>query len=126
MFRTWLPPRERNSAKGIKAACARWAQRSLRRSLTGLYIWFTWRQVFILLGLVGAAVGLIFARWYRDNPATHSSVDAAELALLPVRTLRPASHGSGVTWTSIIRSPSVWALGLQWFAHYYGFYFYIT
>ena len=126
MFRTWLPLRERNSAEGIKAACARWGAAIAPALITGLYTWFTWRQVFVLLGVVGAALGLIFALWYRNDPATHASVNAAELALLPVRPPRPASHGSGATWTAIVRSRSVWALGLQWFAHYYGFYFYIT
>ena len=126
MFRTWLPPRERNSAEGIKAACARWGAAIAPALITGFYAWFTWRQVFVLLGLLGAALGLVFALWYRDNPATHSSVNAAELALLPARRPRNTSHGTGATWTSIISSRSVWALGLQWFAHYYGFYFYIT
>jgi ACS family D-galactonate transporter-like MFS transporter len=31
-----------------------------------------------------------------------------------------------VAWPKLIRSRSVWALGAQWFCHYYGFYFYIT
>jgi predicted MFS family arabinose efflux permease len=29
-------------------------------------------------------------------------------------------------WKKLLRSRSVWALGIQWFCHYYGFYFYIT
>jgi MFS transporter, ACS family, glucarate transporter len=126
MFRTWLPPRERNSAEGIKAACARWGAAIAPALITALYAWFTWRQVFVLLGLAGAVLGLIFARWYRDDPATHSSVNAAELALLPVRRPREVLHDTAATWSAIVRSRSVWALGLQWFAHYYGFYFYIT
>jgi len=126
MFRIWLPPRERNSAEGIKAACARWGAAIAPALITALYAWFTWRQVFVLLGLAGAALGLFFARWYRDDPATHSSVNSAELALLPVRQPRHAQHDNAATWRAIIRSRSVWALGAQWFAHYYGFYFYIT
>ena len=31
-----------------------------------------------------------------------------------------------VSWGKLLRSRSVWALGLQWFCHYDGFYFYIT
>jgi MFS transporter, ACS family, glucarate transporter len=126
MFRTWLPPRARNSAEGIKAACARWGAAIAPALITALYAWFTWRQVFVLLGLAGAALGLIFARWYRDDPATHSSVNAAELSLLPARRSGHAQPDHGASWNAIIRSRSVWALGLQWFAHYYGFYFYIT
>jgi MFS family permease len=126
MFRTWLPQRERNSAEGIKAACARWGAAVAPALISALYAWFTWRQVFVLLGVAGIALGLVFVQWYRDDPRTHPSVNAAELALLPVPRVKPASHGSGATWKAIIGSRSVWALGLQWFAHYYGFYFYIT
>ncbi len=125
MFRTWLPPRERNSAEGIKAACARWGAAIAPALIAAMYAWLTWRQVFILLGVLGGAIGLIFMRWYRDNPRDHPSVDAAELAMLP--PLQHSSHGGSVdAWRAIAASRSVWALGLQWFAHYYGFYFYIT
>ncbi len=126
MFRTWLPARERNSAEGIKAACARWGAAIAPALISGLYGWFTWRQVFVLLGLIGVGLGLAFARWYRDDPSQHPSVNAAELALLPVRQPRHSSHGDSAIWMAIVSSRSVWALGLQWFAHYYGFYFYIT
>jgi MFS family permease len=111
MFRTWLPQRERNSAEGIKAACARWGAAIAPALFTALYAWFTWRQVFILLGLFGAALALIFVRSYKDGPRPAG---------------RNSSHGTSATWTAILQSRSVWALGLQWFAHYYGFYFYIT
>src|SRR5207247_9952224 len=32
----------------------------------------------------------------------------------------------GATWGAVLRSRSAWALCVQWFCHYYGFYFYIT
>ena len=31
-----------------------------------------------------------------------------------------------VPWRKLFVSPSAWALCLQWFCHYFGFYFYIT
>jgi predicted MFS family arabinose efflux permease len=33
---------------------------------------------------------------------------------------------ASVPWGRLAGSPSVWGLCLQWFCHYYGFYFYIT
>jgi sugar phosphate permease len=125
MFRTWLPKQQRNSAEGIKAACARWGAAIAPALLAALYSWFTWRQVFVGLGLLGGAMGWIFVRWYRDNPSQHPSVNAAEIALLPPYS-SSRHHASAATWKAITGSGSVWALGLQWFAHYYGFYFYIT
>jgi MFS transporter, ACS family, glucarate transporter len=126
MFRTWLPPRERNLAEGIKAATARWGAAAAPPLIAALYTWFTWRQVFLVLGLAGILFGVLFFRWYRDDPRKHPSVNAAELALLPPPRSPASSHEAGTPWGKIVRSRSVWALGLQWFAHYYGFYFYIT
>jgi MFS family permease len=111
MFRTWLAPQERNSAEGIKAACARFGAAATPPVMAALFVCFSWRTVFALFGLFGVVWALAFHRWYRDRPA--------ELR-------RVASHGSGDFWRKLIASRSVWALGLQWFCHYYGFYFYIT
>jgi MFS family permease len=125
MFRIWLPPHERNEAEGIKAACARWGAAVAPAIFAVLYGWLTWRQVFFLLGIVGAVIGWIFVGWYRDNPREHPAVNAAELALLPVPSGQK-HHADSAVWKAIVRSRSVWALGIQWFSHYYGFYFYIT
>jgi MFS family permease len=125
MFRTWLPQRERNAAEGIKAACARWGAAIAPVLLAALYSWFTWRQVFLGLGLLGGVLGCVFIRWYRDDPRLHPSVNAAELALLPAPSA-VRHHANAATWRAIAGSRSVWALGVQWFAHYYGFYFYMT
>lgn len=39
----------------------------------------------------------------------------------------PPHHGHlEVRWGALLRSRSAWALCLQWFCHFYGFYFYIT
>jgi ACS family glucarate transporter-like MFS transporter len=125
MFKTWLPPNERNSAEGIKAASARWGAAITPALIAGLYGYMSWREVFVLFGAVGILWGLVFSWWYRDDPREHPSVNRAELDLLPPAS-RARSHTEGVSWPKLVRSRSVWALGIQWFCHYYGFYFYIT
>jgi MFS family permease len=124
VFRRWLPRAERNSAEGIKAASARWGAAIAPPVIAALYGLIGWRQVFLLLGLVGVVAGVVFHRWYRDDPRDHSSINDAELALIPAAA--PVRGHAGVSWTKLAHSRSVWALGLQWFSHYYGFYFYIT
>ena len=125
MFRTWLPPHERNTAEGIKAAAARWGAAITPALMAALFSYTTWRHVFALFGLVGIAWGVVFYSWYRDRPADHPSVNEAELRLIP-----PAAawqpHWDAAFWKRLTASRSVWALGIQWFCHYYGFYFYIT
>jgi len=108
MFRLSLPPDERNSAEGIKAASARWGAAITPSLMVFLFAYMTWRKVFLVFGALGIVWAAVFFFWYKDPPATVPA---------PV---------SGVSWEKVIRSPSVWLLGIQWFCHYYGFYFYIT
>ncbi len=109
MFRTWLTPRERNTAEGIKAACARFGAAVTPPLMAALFVYFSWRTVFALFGLFGVLWGVVFHRWYRDRPGP----------------MRKAPRRDDF-WRRLIASRSVWALGIQWFCHYYGFYFYIT
>jgi ACS family D-galactonate transporter-like MFS transporter len=52
-------------------------------------------------------------------------VSKAELRIIPaVADTRP--HWDAAFWKKLLGSRTVWALGIQWFCHYYGFYFYIT
>jgi MFS family permease len=112
VFRTWLSPRERNSAEGIKTACARFGAAVTPALMAALYLWLSWRKVFMLFGVVGLLWGVLFRRWYRDRPSGRQPVTAP--------------HGDAAFWKKLLASRSVWALGIQWFCHYYGFYFYIT
>ena len=110
VFRTWLSPVERNSAEGIKAAAARWGAAITPALMAGLYAYWNWRQVFAVFGALGVAWAALFWGWYRDEP----------------RERARTSELHTVSWSKLARSRSVWALGIQWFCHYYGFYFYIT
>jgi ACS family glucarate transporter-like MFS transporter len=125
VFRTWLPPSERNVAEGIKAASARWGAAITPALIALLYGYLNWRQVFALFGAVGILWAIVFFRWYRDQPGDHPSVNEAELSLLPAPATQRRLE-TGVSWKKLVRSRSAWALGAQWFCHYYGFYFYIT
>lgn len=109
LFRTHLTRDERNSAEGIKAAAARWGAAITPALMAALYTWCNWRTVFMIFGVLGAAWSLAFCWWYRNE-------------VRPAHSLRAES----VPWRRIVGSSSVWALGIQWFCHYYGFYFYIT
>lgn len=123
LFKTWLPVRERPVAEGLKAASARLGAAVAPALVVFLYAFMSWKNVFLVFGLVGFAWAGAFYWWFRDAPSEHPSVNAAELALIPAADHR--GHG-GAPWGDYIASPSLWMLCLQWFCHYYGFYFYIT
>ena len=124
-FSTWLPQSERPMAEGLKATAARWGAAFTPWLIVSLYRYFSWRQTFAVFGAIGVAWAAAFYWWYRDDPATHPQVNRAELALLPPAS---ATHAglAGTPWRKFLGSGSAWALCVQWFCHYYGFYFYIT
>jgi ACS family glucarate transporter-like MFS transporter len=125
VFRTWLPPRERNTAEGIKAASARWGAAITPALMVSLYGFLNWREVFVLFGATGLVWGVLFHAWYRDRPAEHPAVNAAEIDLIPAQSFQRAEFDVQF-WKRLAGSRTAWALGVQWFCHYYGFYFYIT
>lgn len=107
MFRTSLNPSERNMAEGIKAAAARWGAALTPAMMAALFTFMSWREVFLLFGAVGIAWAAVFWAWSRGRLSER------------VET----GHGA---WKPLLKSRTVWLLGIQWFCHYYGFYFYIT
>ena len=85
----------------------------------------TWRWAFVLFGALGVFWAIGFFRWFRDRPAEHPGVNAAELALMDGAEVNAPSHAS-VPWGLLAKSPTVWLLWLQYFCMSYGWYFYIT
>jgi sugar phosphate permease len=75
-----------------------------------------WRWAFVLFGVVGVLWAVLFWRWYRDDPATHAGVSAAERDYIN-RGRTTDSDTSGVTvvavpWDRVMRSRNIWLLGL--------------
>jgi ACS family glucarate transporter-like MFS transporter len=125
-FSAWLPRSERPMAEGIKATSARWGAAFTPYLIVSLYRFFTWRETFVLFGGIGVIWAAAFYWWYRDDPAAHPGVNQAELALLADRKAELGEVTGGAPWRKFLSSRSAWALCIQWFCHYYGFYFYIT
>jgi len=113
VFRTWLSPKERNAAEGIKAASARWGAAITPALMAILYQRLNWREVFLLFGAVGVLWAVVFFRFYRDQPSSSVTVPTAARA--------HSSPAPGISWKKLLRARSIWALGIQWFCHYYGF-----
>jgi ACS family glucarate transporter-like MFS transporter len=124
LFKTWLPVRERPVAEGLKAASARLGAAVAPVLVVFLYTFMSWKNVFLVFGLVGFVWAGAFYWWFRDTPAQHPSVNAMELAMLPAAE-QDRSH-TAAPWSEYVVSPSLWMLCVQWFCHFYGFYFYIT
>lgn len=108
-FRTWLPPEERARAEGWKACSARWGAGAAPLLVVSIYASLGWRFAFVLFGAIGFIWAAFFYFLFRNNPGNEA----------PVVTRQ-------APFAVFLRSRSAWALCVQWFCHFYGFYFYVT
>ncbi len=124
MFRTWLPLDERPVAEGLKASSSRLGAAVAPYLVVTLLAYISWRGVFLVFGCLGFVWAAAFFVWFRDRPAEHASVNAAELARIPAA--EPERGHTSAPWGRLLTASSLWLLALQWFCHFYAFYFYIT
>jgi ACS family glucarate transporter-like MFS transporter len=125
MLSGWLPARERVTAQALMWACARWGG-AATPPLTLLCItWFGWRRAFVIFAALGVVWCVVFLLWFRDDPATHGAVNAAEREMLEASRVL-MTHRAGSSWLSLLFTGQVAALVLQYFCFSYVWYFYIT
>ena len=125
IFTIWLPSNERVRAQGILWLSARWGGAFTPMLVALVLAYMSWRWAFVLFGGIGLVWAVGFSRWFRDRPAEHPSVNAAELALMDGAERNAPSHAS-VPWGKLCSNPTVLLLWLQYFCMSYGWYFYIT
>jgi ACS family glucarate transporter-like MFS transporter len=125
-FSVWLPENERAVAEGWKAAMARWGAAFAPPLVVLLYSFIGWRQTFAVFGAFGILWSILFTRFYRDSPRSHRNVNALELLIIESRQWQESATPGPLPWRAFARSRSAWTLCIQWFCHYYGFYFYLT
>ena len=125
IFTIWLPSSERVRAQGLLWLSARWGGAFTPLLVAAVLAMVNWRVAFALFGCLGVIWAVGFYRWFRDRPADHPEVNAAELALLDGAERNAPSHAK-IPWGRLCSSPTVLLLWLQYFCMSYGWYFYIT
>src|ERR1700735_2527754 len=108
-FSNLLPSEERARAEGWKASSARWGAGAAPLLVVSLYASLGWRVTFVLFGAVGFVWAGLFYSLFRNRPSKAETIGT-----------------SGRPRSAFLRSRSAWALCVQWFCHFYGFYFYVT
>ncbi|MBM3834074.1 MAG: MFS transporter [Verrucomicrobia bacterium] len=124
-FTIWFPATERVRAQGIMWLSARWGGAFTPLLVVWVLGFVSWRSAFWLFGLLGVVWAIFFYRWFRDNPAQHPSVNAAELSVIGDSSQNAVAHGA-VPWGRFLSNRTVWLLWAQYFCMSYGWYFYIT
>jgi len=126
MLSAWMPAQERVTAQALMWAFARWGG-AITPPLALLAITlFGWRWAFVHFAAAGIVWCAVFLFWFRDDPALHRSVNAAELQLLEESRVLTSHRAGQAHWLRVLLTPPVMVLGLQYFCFSYGWYFYIT
>jgi sugar phosphate permease len=116
----WMLPAERAFAQGVTHAGSRLGAALTPGIVVMLMLAYGWRVPFLVFGAAGLVWAAAWYWYYRDTPAEHSSVNAAErerieAALGGARSARTHS----VPWRRILRSPTLWTLSLMYFCYAY-------
>jgi len=77
-----MPADERGFSQGLPHAASRLGAAVTPPLVVMIMIRFGWRMPFFLFGFLGLAWAAIWYWYYRDRPAEHRSVNAAELELI--------------------------------------------
>ncbi|MBK9171339.1 MAG: MFS transporter [Bryobacterales bacterium] len=123
----WFPVTERARANGVLWTGARLGGSLAPPIAAVLVARLGWRETFILFGVVGVVWCVWFWRSFRDDPAEHPDVNAAELS--HIRSGMPAPkprQRESAPWGRILGSGTLWALFAMYFCSAYGFYFFVT
>ncbi|WP_397571735.1 MFS transporter [Schlesneria sp. T3-172] len=83
-----------------------------------------WRGAFLFFCGLGLVWCVVFAWWFRDQPANHPAVNAAERELIG-STWTPHSH-SNIPVKAMLKNRSLWALCLMYSLINYGWFFNVS
>jgi cyanate permease len=86
-----------------------------------------WRGVFVVFGLLGVIWAVAWYRWFRDEPADHPGVNAAERAKIEAGRETGADHPTGgAYWRRLFSHRNTIPLCLMYLPNSFAFYFCIT
>jgi ACS family glucarate transporter-like MFS transporter len=123
----WIPVAEQGAAQGAFFAMAHFGGAITPFIVGWMLDLVNWRIVLFAFGAVGFFWVVAWQRWFRDDPATHPAVNAAELSIICAgRRGRTAQLGMGALWRSVATSRPLLLLCLVYATNGYGFYFLIT
>jgi MFS family permease len=126
MLSVWLPARERVTAQSLMWACTRWGGAATPPLVLAIVSLFGWRWAFVAFALLGVIWCIVFIVWFRNDPAEHPSVNAAERELIETTRNLHVQRGLQHKWLPILLTRQVAVLVLQYFCFSFVWYFYIT
>jgi len=122
-FAKWFPVPERGSAHGVVFMGTRLGGAIAPPMVVLLMTWMGWRPTFFVFGAIGVVWCLFWWKWFRDDPAQHSSVNAEELETIQ-QGLGPAVQHQ-FRWGQLL-SLNLLLICLMYFTMGYTLYFNLT
>jgi MFS family permease len=123
----WFPLAERGTAQGFFFMGAHLAGGLTPLLVTALLGRMSWRPVFLIFGSVGFLWAAFWRYWFRDEPAQHSAVRAAELEWIEKgRKIDEGRRSDGTPWKALLANRMTVLICVMYFTQSYGFNFYVT
>ena len=115
----WLLPGERGLAQGLTHAGSRLGAALTPPIVVYIIGAYGWRAAFYIFGSLGVIWSLFWFVWYRDTPAEHAEVNAAERQLIESGTSGHRIAGEALSWKKMFSSGAVWYLCAAYFCYTY-------
>lgn len=123
-FTQWIPVPERGRAHGIIFMGTRLGGALAPPLAIALITWVGWRMSFWIFGSIGVVWCIGWWKWFRDDPAEHPAVNAAELEVIEEgRGEIRSSHQWH--WRYLLNRNLLFVCAM-YFSVGYGLYFYLT
>jgi MFS family permease len=122
----WVPAAERGRVQGLLLAAAQIGGLAAPVLAAYLIDLAGWRWTFVVFGGLGVIWAVGFWGWFRDDPAEHPGVNAAELEIIRAGTGAPAPTRVPVPWRAVFDTPGIWLLGLCTTCSAFNTYFYFS
>lgn len=108
----WFPPPERGRVRGAITTISFLGGAAAPILAAFLIEHIGWRLAFGVFGAAGIVWAIAFYVWFRDAPAEHPAINAAELECIGPWLGHSAPHEQlSIPWRRVLASPNVWLMG---------------
>jgi MFS transporter, ACS family, glucarate transporter len=108
----WFPIGERGRVQGVMLGGAQIGGIVAPAAAAYLIEAAGWRWAFAAFAMLGVVWAIGFWLWFRDDPAKHPGVNAAELALIRADAPAPPADPGPVPWLAVFTNRGILVLGL--------------
>src|SRR6202165_1418661 len=127
----WYPREERGFVQGITHSASRLGAAIAPPIVVLIMTTLGWRSVFYICGAVGALWSVLWYFAYRNLPEEHALVNEAELKYIRGvdekgnAKLANVAKKPNVPWSTMLKSPNMWAVMLAYFTYVYCLYIFL-